>query len=100
MVLMLELFSNIKVCPAVCVEQLSLSVVLLGLFFGAFAVVLFIASKNTHKKSIKRLFWLSLIIFLLYSVQIKYDSCASGCESSGFIFKGIKLLPSSILPFI
>lgn len=97
---MLESFGNIEVCPAVCVEQFRLSVVLLGLFFGAFAFILLRVAKNTQKKSIKRLFWFSLIFFLLYSVQIQYTSCASGCESGGLVFKGIKLLPNQILPFL
>ncbi len=86
-------------CPTVCTQQTYIYITVLGLLFGALAIILFLLRKKVLSKWRSILFFVFLVLFLLYSVQIEYNSCGSGCLSSGTYFKGIQLLPQNIFPF-
>jgi len=90
---------DVLVCPAVCTQQVYIYINVLGLLFGVFAIVLFLLRKNILSKWRLVSFWIFIVLFLFFFVQIKYNRCGSGCSSSGIYLKGLQLTPQNILPF-
>jgi len=87
------------ICPDVCTQQTYIYITVLGFLFGFLAVILFLLRKKGFSKWRLVLFWVFLIFFLLFSVQIEYNSCGSGCLSDGVYFEGLQLLPNNIFPY-
>ena len=89
----------ISFCPAVCTQQTYIYITVLGPLLGFFAMVLFLLRKKVLSKWRSIIFWILLVLFLLFSVQIEYIKCESGCSTEGVYFKGLQLLPKNFFPF-
>jgi Ca2+/Na+ antiporter len=89
----------IMACPAVCTQQTYVYISMLGLLFGVLAIVLFLLRKKVLSKWRPILFWIFLVLFLLFSVQIRFESCGSGCSRDGVYFQGLRMLPNMDNPY-
>lgn len=87
------------ICPDVCTQLIYIRIILVGLVFGPISLICFFMRKKNPSRILTVLFWVSLGIFILYSVNISYTNCGSGCSSDGLYFEGLELLPKRWLPF-
>ncbi len=82
--------------PAVYPEQKGITIVLFGVFFGLLALILFLMRKRVTSKWRTVLFWIFLVIFLLFSVQLEGTICSEDYSKKHVCFKGVTPFPHII----